>query len=164
MFTLFYTNNSQTLLSTAEILVVDNVGRQHKVSALLDSRFQSNFMTEDLCKKLRIVKNPYKGTISGINQTVSHIKYSSLLEFFSNHNTYRSSLSCLVLPRITDSLPQTSFDKTKLKLPEDIKLADNYFNKSSHIDVLIGSQKFWDLIVYGKRSILENNISLQKTK
>ncbi|XP_063365335.1 uncharacterized protein LOC134653901 [Cydia amplana] len=56
------------------------------------------------------------------------------------------SLRCFVLKRVTSSLPSTYIDLDSIRIPDNIQLADPNFNVPSEIDILIGSEIFWDLL------------------
>lgn len=48
----FHRSNTEVLLSTAIVYIRDNLGKFHKVRALLDNGSQSNFITKSACEQL----------------------------------------------------------------------------------------------------------------
>lgn len=57
-----------------------------------------------------------------------------------------------------------SFDISDLKLPNNIKLADKNFNKSTPIDLLLGANLFFDILCVGQIKLGNNKPIIQKTK
>ena len=140
---------SQTLLPTAEIKVFDNKRNNHTTRALLDSASQLNFITESLAKKLNLPTHNSNIVINGITRTPSRINKCTTVKISSINNRFNCLLPCLILPQITDDIPQTSFNKNGLNLPNHIRLADPSFNISNPVEILIGSTVFWKLIEQG---------------
>ncbi|XP_072392322.1 uncharacterized protein [Diabrotica undecimpunctata] len=62
------------------------------------------------------------------------------------------------------NLPSLPISTDKLRIPENITLADSEFNKPAPIDLLIGADIFWDLISIGQIKLGRNLPILQKTK
>ncbi|GJQ88595.1 hypothetical protein Trydic_g18192, partial [Trypoxylus dichotomus] len=77
---------------------------------------------------------------------------------------FQQEIPCLILNEITDKLPAITFDPSNLNIPSDISLADPNFYKSDTIDMLIGSQFFWQLMADGHIELGKNLPMLQKTR
>lgn len=133
------------LLSTAQVCVKDVNGDKHICTALLDSGSQSNFITTALCKKLNFVKS-INLSVRGISQLLSHLKRETVISIESLCDQFKAELNCLVLPTITGELPQTKIHIEDWKIPMDLFLADPQFDMPKPIDLLIGSQLFWELL------------------
>jgi len=69
----------------------------------------------------------------------------------------------VVLPSITRSLPAIEISKSELEVPSNIRLADPEFNVPREVDLLIGAEKFWDLICVGQIKLGMNKPTLQKS-
>jgi len=69
----------------------------------------------------------------------------------------------VVLPSITRSLPAIKISKTELEVPSNIRLADPEFNVPREVDLLIGAEKFWDLICVGQIKLGKSKPTLQKS-
>ncbi|XP_018569140.1 uncharacterized protein LOC108909313 [Anoplophora glabripennis] len=82
----------------------------------------------------------------------------------SAFNNYTTSLSFLVLDKITDNVPVVSFDASELKIPTNLYLADPEFNKSKPIDILLGAGIFWELLAKDRIRTNENSLIFQKSK
>lgn len=65
-------------------------------------------------------------------------------------------IECVVLPRITQNLPFVKLCVTNLDIPKDINLADQHFNILNKIDMLIGAERFWELIGTGQVKLGKN--------
>ncbi|XP_043474287.1 uncharacterized protein LOC122506260 [Leptopilina heterotoma] len=156
-------SRKQVLLATAIIIVNDKDGKPHECRALLDSASQSNFVTENLCKKLKLSTKPIKINISGIGQGESQITKHINLVINSRLNSFKAKLSCLVLPNITTNIPSASFEIDNLNIPDDLRMADPEFFESNPIDILMGASIFWDLLCQGQIQLGANLPTLQKT-
>lgn len=55
---------------------------------------------------------------------------------------FKADLECLVLPIITEQLPQIKVSKKLINIPESHRLTDSEFDKSSPVDILIGAGLF----------------------
>lgn len=104
-------NTTQVLLSTAVIKVKDSQGNYHNCRALLDSGSMSNFITDNLCKKLNLTEKTVNYSIVGVGQSAMKVNSYAEVNFCSNYNAYTAAVQCLVLPRITENLPIFSFKK-----------------------------------------------------
>ncbi|KAJ8933365.1 hypothetical protein NQ314_014080 [Rhamnusium bicolor] len=121
---------SQILLATAIIKVKVN-NELITCRALLDGGSQSNFITDNLCKKLNSHPSRVNHIVKGVGQRVSNI----------------------ILPRITDKLPMISFDKGVLNIPGNLSLADPTFDIPNDIDLLLGSNVFLLILASGQRQL-----------
>lgn len=66
-------NDGQVLLSTAIVYINDVFGAQHECKVLLDSGSQSNFITRELCDKLKLPKEKLNVPISGLGQICTNV-------------------------------------------------------------------------------------------
>ncbi|CAH2093692.1 unnamed protein product [Euphydryas editha] len=55
-------------------------------------------------------------------------------------------LTCSVLPELTGYLPRSNIDLKHFNIPANIQLADPSFNDSKPVQMLIGSDLFWEII------------------
>lgn len=154
----------QILLSTAVITVFDKLKNPHHCRVLLDSGSQINFISEKLANILQLPKKHIDMSISGFNQIQKKAHFSVSILFKSNVNNFDKSISCIVLPQITDYLPNLPFNSEKLNIPKKIILADPNFDKPAPIDLLIGADTFWDLLSIGQIKLGNGLPILQKSK
>ncbi|XP_050505379.1 uncharacterized protein LOC126883757 [Diabrotica virgifera virgifera] len=156
---------SQVLLSTALVNIQDRQGKVHECRALLDNGSQSNFITRRFCEKLNISIEPVNFKIVGVGQAISKLNNRVKLHNISSCTSdFNSVIDCLVLENITDRLPTTSFNKNILKIPKDIKLADDTYNRAREIDLLIGSSVFWKILQLDRIQLEDSKVVLQETK
>lgn len=136
----------QVLLSTALIEVADANNQFHTCRALLDNGSEHCFITEDLRNRLNTTIIQSTIQISGVGQSVTQSSHSCDVNIRSKINDYHTSIKCFVLPRITSSLPSTYIDVDLIRIPDNIQLADPTFDVPSKIDMLVGADKFWELL------------------
>jgi hypothetical protein len=155
---------SQVLLSTAVILVRDNTGKYQSCRALIDVGSQSNFVTVETCKRLRVNSKETNIRVTGIgNANGSIVNKIASLQVKSFHNAFGANLNCLVVPIITYSVPAESINASLLQIPNNIKLADPQFHRSGPIDILIDAEIFWDLLCVGQIKATKVHPVFQKT-
>ncbi|KMQ84915.1 hypothetical protein RF55_16893 [Lasius niger] len=155
---------SQVILSTAQIYVRDVQGRRQTCRALLDPGSQSHFITEELTERLQLPCKREPFTINGITQGTAEVEKSAKLCIESQHSGFKADLDCLVLPHITERLPQIKINKKLFNIPEDHKLADPAFDRPGKIDMLIGAGLFWNLLCVGQIKTARGRPTWQKTQ
>jgi hypothetical protein len=117
-----------------------------KCRALLDSASQDHFVTDCLVQQLHLRKFKAKITVQGINEVTKTIHYSPSLEIKSRINNWETKIDCAVLPKITRIIPATFVDSSDWGIPEGLTLADENFNKSNSIDILLGADVFFEVL------------------
>ncbi|XP_018575579.1 uncharacterized protein LOC108914291 [Anoplophora glabripennis] len=150
------------LLSTAVVNILDHAGNSHNCRILLDSGSQNNVITKDFCNKLNLKSEKIQILVSGLNSTTSNINSRTLVKIHSRINSFHTTLSCLIIENITNSIPCITFDKNDLPIPPNLFLADPNFNIAGKIDMLIGADTFWDLLCAGQIKLGRNAPILQK--
>jgi hypothetical protein len=153
----------EVLLSTALVKVRDINGDFHEARALVDVASQEHFITEHLCKLLKLKQIHKNIPISGIGRSHSNITRITDLVFKSVTGEYSEKIQCLVLPKITNDLPLESFDPSNLNIPENLALADPTFYLSSRVDILIGAAVFYDLLRDGRIKLTNDKTYLQNS-
>lgn len=138
------------LLSTAIVEVAGNDNVYHKARALLDSGSQKCIITSSLRDKLKTKSIQSTHQIIGIGQSVTQTGHSCEIQLKSLNGDYHKRISCLVLNRITSAIPSVNINHSSLNIPQNINLADPSFHEPSQIDILIGADCFWDLLVDGR--------------
>jgi hypothetical protein len=58
---------------------------------------------------------------------------------------FRRQIHCLTLQEISANIPTAPVERSSLKIPEDIQLADPRSDVPDKVDMLIGADVFWDL-------------------
>ncbi|XP_031350590.1 uncharacterized protein LOC116176246 [Photinus pyralis] len=156
--------NDLILLSTALVFVPDKHGYLHKFRALLDNGSQSNFVTKKVCDQLGLEKQKVNFAISGVGQSLQSISNQVTISITSINKQYHTQVKCLVINKITEKLPKQSFNKRHLNIPSDVTLADEKFNETGPIDILLGAAIFWEIINKNTIKLGRDNPVLQDTK
>ncbi|XP_046613760.1 uncharacterized protein LOC124302046 [Neodiprion virginianus] len=138
--------NKQIILSTAHVHIDDEDGIPQSCRLLLDPGSQSNIITEDLVRRLKLRCRKQNEFVTGINQVQTHIAKIVDVKITSMHTDYTAKIECLVLPNITERLPQLKLNKGLISLPKELKLADPSFHEPGKIDLLVGAGLFWQLL------------------
>lgn len=159
----FKNNPQETLLSTVSLKIRSNDNKWYEARAILDSGSHVNFITEDLANKLQLNRKHTNTQILGINSCSAESNSIVQIKIASMRNAFQTGLQCLIIPKISENLPFRSFDKTCLDIPTNIRLADNNFNKSLPVDILIGASHFYNLLCLGQIQLGKDKPILQKT-
>uniref|UniRef100_A0A6P7FMP4 Uncharacterized protein LOC114330897 n=1 Tax=Diabrotica virgifera virgifera TaxID=50390 RepID=A0A6P7FMP4_DIAVI len=138
-------NTPVVLLSTIQVYLLAPSGKRIYVKALLDQASQVTFVTQNLINQLSTPTFNKQLQITGVNQTVSVSKSTANLTIYFSTNDSRLDISCSILPKITNCLPQLPIMANKLKIPQEMELADSQFHITSDIDILLGAVYYGDI-------------------
>lgn len=144
--------------------MVDKQGQYHKCKVLLDSGSQSNFITERLAKILEVDRTNVNVPVMGFKETLTNIKQSLKANFCSSDGRFTSTLTFLIVSKITGNIPLRTIECSKLNIPSNIRLADPRFNEPSEVDALLGAEIFFHLLCIGQIKLKEHELILQKTR
>ena len=160
----FSESGVQILLATGNVTLITADGKCIQAKALLDNGSQTSFISQELVKKLNYT--PYKKNthISGISNNSVFLNYlvDIVIHSKTEINT-KFNVSCAILNKITCSIPQFTVNKNDIPIPENINLANLTFNVPSKIDLLLGSDIYYDIIVPGIITLGNNLPTLQNT-
>ena len=96
-------------------------------------------ISEEIVQKLRLEKENSKLNIVGITKSINtYVK--------SNINEYEFPGQFYVMKSIIHKQPSVAIDKESLGIPSNIVLADPEFNRPQRIDLLIGAERFFELL------------------
>ncbi|XP_025996398.1 uncharacterized protein LOC113005278 [Solenopsis invicta] len=151
-------------VATAKVYIEDGDGNLQVCRAMLDPGAQTDIITKELAKRLNLRTDKAEVPLSGISQTRTTAKEEVVAKIKSMHNDFVLVLKCLVMPTITERLPQIKVNTTSWNIPKDIKMADPDFNLPGTIELLIGSAKFWKLLGTRQRELEDTLPTLQKTR
>ncbi|XP_055590912.1 uncharacterized protein LOC129742994 [Uranotaenia lowii] len=152
--------NSNVLLSTISLLILDSNGKAHPARAMLDSGSQSNIISERLSQLLRLKRENVSIPMYGIGESTSNVRHSVKTTIRSRTSRYELKANFLVMPRITIDLPSTSFSTLNWKLPNNLNMADPEFNKTGPIDILLGAEHFFTIVNPGNKIQTEGHPTL----
>ncbi|XP_058836392.1 uncharacterized protein LOC131692967 [Topomyia yanbarensis] len=161
-----YTPKRQVLLSTALVRVSDIYGNAQLARALLDSCSEYCFITTTLFQKLKLAETASYLSVAGIGGSV--VKSTKSVEATvsprSLHiSSYSEKVQLHVLPKLTSKLPMQAVNIRTLAIPEGVTLADPNFCDPGPIDLIIGAEYYYDLLLKEKMKLSEDGPTLQKT-
>ena len=155
---------SQVVLGTAVIEILDSQGNYRSCRAFLDSCSQCCSMTDKLATSLGLKKRSIEIQLKGAQNLQSHVKYTTSTKIKSRYdNDFELGVNFLVFKEIADAMPVIPINRSAIKIPDEIFLADSEFHKQSNIDVLIGAEYFFDLLLVGKIRVLNQPAVFQET-
>lgn len=133
-----------------------------KVRGILDQGAMNNYCTSDLINCLGIKKEKTNLTVCGIGDTFITIKHVARLTISNFEGNYKKELDFLVVPKIADLMPSKEL---KINSPElnNVKLADENFNKPGWVDVLLSAEIFYELLLPGQIYPENSDLILQNT-
>ncbi|GFV51999.1 DUF1758 domain-containing protein [Trichonephila clavipes] len=154
--------NKCVLLNTFMIFVKSADGYRIKLRGLLDNAPTICVMREDIARKLKF--RSANQSITGINGITQASKYSANIEVSNRDYTFARNLQFSLLPKITDAIPVSKLNISDLNIPASIELADSNFHMPGQIDILIGSELFFEILIPEQYYLQEGNVILQNTK
>lgn len=101
--------------------------------------------------------------VSGIGQATVSVRYCVQVSLSSRFGKFVQEIECLVLPKLTVSLPSCHVDISRWSLPRNLPLADAKFNFSHGVDMIVGAELFFSLIESHQIVLANNYPILQKT-
>ncbi|XP_053686784.1 uncharacterized protein LOC128736332 [Sabethes cyaneus] len=157
---------SNVLLATVSINVLDKYGRPHACRAVLDCASQVNFISQTFCRELDLDLLEADMNLEGISSTPAHANKCAEIIVASRCTDYRTTVPCMVLEKITNTLPVKPANTDGWPIPGSITLADPLFHRPGKISVLLGIELFFQLLEPGKISLSSDDSlpTLQNTK
>ncbi|KAH8288017.1 hypothetical protein KR054_007442, partial [Drosophila jambulina] len=156
------TQVDRVILATALVLVKDASGCYRIGRALLDSCSQVNFMSDEFAQALRIPRIKRHMEIRSIGESQTQIKHSASTTIKSRFNALELSLDFCITSHIAYS-PDSDIDISSWHLPQNTPLADDKFNRSRRIDLLLGTETFFEILSVGQIKLGPHLPILQKT-
>ncbi|KYN09177.1 hypothetical protein ALC57_18716 [Trachymyrmex cornetzi] len=154
----------QILMATARLEATRCNGTRFPIRVLLDSASEANFITQAACNKLGLKGSRAFETVIGLNEIENRIHSVCEVHVLSKYSNFEVNVQCLIVPKITKNLPSMRIDRDKLPIPGNIVLADPEFHNNGPIDMLLGAEYFFDMIVAGKIELGQDQLILQNTK
>ena len=151
------------LLTVAIVGVQNKPGLHVPCTALLDSASQSHFLTDRCVQRLRLSRTQTHAFIQGISSVNTETYHSVSIHLRSRHTDWHTTLDCAVLFHITVTTPSPKLDANTWKISKDIKLADEQSDQPGGIDLLIGTDLFYEMLRSARRTHPGNYPVLQET-
>ncbi|XP_075977359.1 uncharacterized protein LOC142977365 [Anticarsia gemmatalis] len=142
-------NETEILLTTVQLQIKSANGTYVTLRALLDQGSQVNLITENAAQLLRLPRQRLNATVTGIGAVSGDCKGRIQLTCQSIHTDYEFQTEALILKKLTNNLPSSSFEKTQWPHLENLKLADPEFNISRPVDVLLGADVYSNILLDG---------------
>lgn len=148
-------DSNQTLLSTAVIKVQDTSGNWHSARVLLDSGSEVNIVTHRLANKLNSKFYYNSHIIQGIGESGKQTQLCINTNIASRLSDYSANLDFIVMNKITVPLPHQFINISTWNIPKQQSrlLADPNFYMPSEIDMLIGAELFYSLLLTNRISL-----------
>ncbi|GFX04814.1 DUF1758 domain-containing protein [Trichonephila clavipes] len=146
------------------IFVKSADGYRIKLRGLLDNASTICVMREDIARKLGFKFKSANQSITGINGITQSSKYSANIEVSNRDYTFARNVQFSLLPKIIDAIPVSKLNISDLNIPFSIELADSNFHMPGQIDILIGSELFFEILNPEQYYLQEGNVILQNTK
>lgn len=154
-------NNENTcvLLSTAIVQVKDSKNKWVNCRALLDSGSQVCLVTKAFRNRLNLKGTSTNTELEGLSRHRSLVQERIGVNMRSRTSEYKTNLDVLVIPTILSNVPEMKVVAEKVN--DDMVLADPQYNIPNGIDMLIGAEIFFEILLEGKlkreRNILQNS-------
>ncbi|XP_039968339.1 uncharacterized protein LOC120780121 isoform X2 [Bactrocera tryoni] len=155
-------DHGQVILATALVLVKDSTGAYKLGRALLDSCSQVNFMTDEFAQRLHLRREKYHIGIRSIGDSVTNLKARTTTTIKSRTSAFQLSLQFGITPHIAYQ-PDAEIDTINWNLPANTTLADETFFKPRRIDLLLGTEAFFEALAVVQINLGQNLPTLQKT-
>ncbi|XP_055615223.1 uncharacterized protein LOC129761523 [Toxorhynchites rutilus septentrionalis] len=152
------------LLQTAIIKVFGSGGDALWARALLDPASQLCLITENMVQKLKLRRYPNRQEIGGVGNTLVVSYHAVDVRIGSHCTNFTVEESCQILKKITRELPVNHVDSSTWNIPSEVILADPKFYAPGPIDLLLGMELYFDLLLEGliklgpEKPVLQNTV------
>lgn len=156
-------NQDQGVVLATAIVEIQGATNPFPARVLLDSGSQACLITKALCDRYNLLLYKTKTGVQGINNAQINISNTTHVQIKSKNSSFAINIQCLVLPSITTQLPPTPLNPNiKSTLPNHMSLADPLFDKPGPIDILIGANVFYNILL-NQRVKLQDGLVAQST-
>ncbi|GFV17146.1 integrase catalytic domain-containing protein [Trichonephila clavipes] len=156
-------NRKKCVLLSSAICYIKCENGLFPVKAILNSGYTSNFLTRSLCDLIGLKKYKTNVSVSGLIKTVIPIDSCVSVSISNKEGSYIKTLDFFLVPTITEDLvPTTKIDCNLNNIP-NLKLADKNFNIPEHVQMLLGAEVFYELMLPGQFKMEGSNVIFQNT-
>ncbi|XP_055690269.1 uncharacterized protein LOC129793847 [Lutzomyia longipalpis] len=134
----------RVFLATALVDLQTAAGKTIPCRILLDSGAQINVIASDLANLSNLPRHPTCISVDGLGATTSRARFFVNATVVSKTTGIRIALKCYILPQIPGTFPNWPVDSSKMRIPQDIPLADPDWAVQRPVDILISGKHFWD--------------------
>ncbi|GFV86403.1 integrase catalytic domain-containing protein [Trichonephila clavipes] len=157
-----YKNDPDSVHELANLIIEDSFGKMQEVRALLDDGSTSNFISQQCMNRLNLKREKINILVSGLNNSELTIKSRVIATIANRGNSYETNADFFVVPRITDMIPSQPFNVSLGNFSRE-KLADENFNIPRNIDLLLGAEIFFEILLPGQTNLLNTKLIFQNT-
>lgn len=142
-------SDTEVLLTTVQLNIRASDGTYVTLRALLDQGSQVNLITENAAQILRLPRKKINVSVTGLGTVSGDCRGQLHLTCKSIHSNYTFEAQALIMKKLTNNLPTTTFEKTVWPHLENLKLADPEYNVSRQIDLILGAEVYSNIILDG---------------
>ncbi|XP_075163323.1 uncharacterized protein LOC142235958 [Haematobia irritans] len=141
----------QTILPTAIVRMKNQFGHFIRVRALVDSGSQVSFITESCVQLLGLRRTNARLSISGIASSNAGVTRGQVkINVYSSFSKDMVTVNLYILNRITTDIPSYNFCEDNKNIISKLNLADQNFNVTGPVDLLLGADVVWSILKDGK--------------
>ncbi|XP_076661059.1 uncharacterized protein LOC143364822 [Halictus rubicundus] len=155
------------LLTTAKLFVFDRNQKPVLCRTLIDTCSNANLITEELANRLQLTTTKRAAVIEALNQVNTTTQGLVTATVKSRLTNFKRTLNFHTIPRIAGLLPDCQVDRTTLRIPANLRLADPEFHRPGRIDMLLGTGPALSCLSIGQINLsrqLDVDLILQKTQ
>ncbi|XP_059220581.1 uncharacterized protein LOC131995699 [Stomoxys calcitrans] len=146
-----FASSNETILLRTALVQIDLRGELFTARALIDAGSQRTFVTERLRSLLQIRYRSARFEIFGLGEKMQTSNKECEICLYSHRYNIRFSINAIVLPKLTQLLPAASFTISDPQGLSQLDLADPTFNKSAHVDLILGNDSERFINIEGMR-------------
>jgi hypothetical protein len=122
-----------------------------------------SFHNGELCTTSELSTTQTPASVRGISNVNTATQHSVSLQLRSRHTDWHVTIDCSILPNINGATPFIKLNTSSWNIPKDVRLADEQFNQPGGIDLLIGADLFYEMLLRNKRTRPSKYPVLQET-
>ena len=138
------------MLATAKVYLIGKNNQRILARALLDGGSHINLVTEEMFQSLGLKRRHCSHSVDGLGSNKVKTNGLACCELKSLHSDFSETTDFIIMSKIANNLPAMSLDKSNWSHLNHLKLADDDYNKSESIDVLLGADIFYKIIEASK--------------
>ncbi|KOB73775.1 Uncharacterized protein OBRU01_06070, partial [Operophtera brumata] len=143
-------DRSEILLATAVVKVTGSDGTQHTMRALVDQGSQLSLINENAAQILGLKRAHFKGQIYGAGEKENSSKGMIEIALQSTHSKFSFATNVIIINNLIKRLPNNTFTKpSSWDHIQGINLADQKFNVSRPVDLLLGADVYSKIMLGG---------------
>ncbi|CAK9816895.1 hypothetical protein ANTPLA_LOCUS9158 [Anthophora plagiata] len=150
------TYDSEVLLGTARVKILDRYNKEHECRVLLDGCSQGHFISENLAQKLQLNKERIDLPFAGLGQLTTRAEYRVRTIIKSKNNNFQSEAEFIALPKITSMLPSRRVNRKEPLIPQNIKWLvqnENKWKIKQLADMVIPEQRVKAALLVTERNV-----------